>query len=256
MPVNNTLISLLNKLDLTAQESRLYLAALELGVASVQQIAVKARIHRVAAYPHIESLRAKGLLEGEPKKYGKKIVAASPRRLVGLSVDMEENHHRLTQDIESHLPEFLALYKSQGKPRVRYMEGVEGFRALMQEIEDTRAPYDHLGASEEGLLVAVGQTAVETWVRRKDQLGIRRRVLVTPDEWTLRHVKSTPNELRTYRFLPVGTDVSTRLYLYGKQTVAFVSFEPTLIVLVVEDQPIHQLQQLFFNSLWEKSLAP
>ncbi len=256
MPISNTLISLLNKLGLTAQESRLYLAALELGVASVQQIATKARIHRVAAYPYIESLRAKGLLEGEPKTYGKKIVAASPRRLVGMSVDMEESHHRLTQDIESRLPEFLALYQSQGKPRVRLMEGVEGFRTLMQEVEDTHAPYDHLGGSEAPLLNAVGHKAVEAWVRRKDALGMKRRVLVAEDAWTKGQVRSAPQGLRTYRFLAADVDVSTRLYLFGTHSVAFVSFGPTLIVLIVEDVHIHRLQQLFFNALWAQSRAP
>lgn len=249
----NRVVALFDKLGFSRNEAAIYIAALEIGSASVQKIATRSQIHRVVAYQLIETLVERGLLEVEPKRYGKKIAAVSPERLVGISIDHEETYHKITAELEQALPELLAQYHTGTHPRVRYLHGVEGFKELMREIEETKQPYDHLGASEKPLVELLGEKVIREAVARKDAFGIRRRVLVTREPWTIQQIENAPKKLREYRFLPRGIEVPTRLYLYDKYAVAFVSLEPEIIVVVIEDMGIFKIQELLFEALWKES---
>lgn len=64
------MIEKLKNLGLNEKEARVYLAALELGEASVQEIAQKSGVKRVTAHVAIEKLKTEGLLYEEKKASG------------------------------------------------------------------------------------------------------------------------------------------------------------------------------------------
>ncbi len=72
------LIKQLQEFDLSDSEARLYLACLELGPESVQNIAKLSKLNRVTAYGVIDSLIKKGFLHEVMEKNKRKIAAYSP----------------------------------------------------------------------------------------------------------------------------------------------------------------------------------
>lgn len=148
------LIARLAEYGLSEKESLVYLAMLELGPASVQDIAKKAGVNRATTYVMLEALKRRGLMSTFEKGKKTMFVAESPDRLKHLAdVEMraaEEKADRLKQV----LPQFLALFNAAGssKPMVRYFEGREGVAMCRAMIGQTREEVLNFGAMDEGTL--------------------------------------------------------------------------------------------------------
>jgi HTH-type transcriptional regulator, sugar sensing transcriptional regulator len=122
-------------LGLSEKESKVYLAALELGPETAQKIAQKAGINRPTAYVQIESLKNRGLMSQFDK--GKKTfyVAESPERLSSLLNVLEKELEFKKVETERVLPSLLNLFAGKGeRPKVRFLEGVEGLKTIQQEF--------------------------------------------------------------------------------------------------------------------------
>lgn len=79
----------LKNLDLSEKEAVVYLASLELGSSTIQEIAKKSQISRSTAYEVIESLIKKGLMSSLTKGKKKYFSAAAPETLTTL-IDIKE----------------------------------------------------------------------------------------------------------------------------------------------------------------------
>jgi sugar-specific transcriptional regulator TrmB len=125
---------------LSDKESNVYLAMLELGPASVQDIAKKSGVNRATTYVMIESLKRRGLMSTFDEGKKTMFVAESPERLKRLiEKDMsviQEKENRLKEA----MPTFLALFNSSSeeKPNVRFFEGEEGLRTVREIYLQTR----------------------------------------------------------------------------------------------------------------------
>jgi sugar-specific transcriptional regulator TrmB len=97
-------------LGLTEKEAEVYLATLQLGQATVQNIAKKAEINRTTAYTHIKSLIARGLLSCADK-FGKPYyIAEKPEKFKYLFEQQERDFLKKKETINRLLPELEALY--------------------------------------------------------------------------------------------------------------------------------------------------
>lgn len=121
------LIKELQKIGLSDKESKVYLAALGLGKASVQTIAAKAGVNRATTYSVLGTLKEKGLCSTFQK--GKKtfFVVSSPEYLKEIfeikKIEIEEKQKAL----DVMLPELSAIYTNQKQdPIIRYFEGKQG----------------------------------------------------------------------------------------------------------------------------------
>ena len=105
---------LLLKLGFSTNESKVYLAALELGTASAQDIARKAQIKRTTGYSVLSYLVNRGVA-GKTKVKGKtRFVAEPPQRLLTLINEIEKG-------IKDALPELTAIYnRKETKPKITF----------------------------------------------------------------------------------------------------------------------------------------
>src|SRR5438105_1212652 len=110
----------IEKLGLSDKETKVYLAALSLGEASVTDLARQAALKRSTVHLAIGELIMLGLLS-ETKKNKRRIISAvHPRRLLELA------RFRANQ-VEDMLPELLAVYNApKEKPKIQVFEGIEG----------------------------------------------------------------------------------------------------------------------------------
>jgi len=127
------------EVGLSPKEADVYLAMLELGPSSVQDISKKAGVNRTTTYVMLEGLQRHGLMSSFEK--GKKIlfVAENPQRLVSLIADRLSKEAAKRDRLESFMPRLLAIFNAiQDKPKVRFFEGEEALDQIRMEMADTR----------------------------------------------------------------------------------------------------------------------
>ncbi|MCF7835696.1 MAG: helix-turn-helix domain-containing protein [Candidatus Marinimicrobia bacterium] len=76
------MISKLKQLGLSEKEAKVYLASLELGEATVQEIAKQAGVNRPTTYVQIEKLTKMGLMSSVEKEGKKYFNAEEPNQLL------------------------------------------------------------------------------------------------------------------------------------------------------------------------------
>ena len=116
----SNLSQIVKDLGFSENESKIYLALLELGNTNVSSIANKSGIKRTSCYVILEGLLHKGLVTKTQLKGKAQYLAEPPERLLQLIQERSEI-------IKSVLPEFKSLYNlSETKPKIRFYEGKKG----------------------------------------------------------------------------------------------------------------------------------
>ena len=117
------------------KEVKVYISALELGEASVLQIAKKSRINRTTTYPILNALKDKGLVSVINKGKKQLFFAESPEKIstfVDARIRELESHKNDLPDLVKELKVF--ENRRQNKPIVRFYEGDEGINTMLEEF--------------------------------------------------------------------------------------------------------------------------
>lgn len=133
--MNEQLIASLEELGLSEKESRVYLANLMIGPASVQKIADQANIKRVTTYVILEALINLGLASQSTK--GKKtfFTAEEPISLRRLLERKQQQVADQKQHFEELLPELNQLKGLPVEtPSVKFYDSAEGIRSIMSNF--------------------------------------------------------------------------------------------------------------------------
>jgi sugar-specific transcriptional regulator TrmB len=124
---------------LTNKEADVYVAALQLGYASVADIAEKAGINRTTAYTHIKNLISRGLFNAVERMGKVYYVAEKPEKLQFIYEQQEKEIQRKKDLLARIMPELDSIYNlAKEKPSVRYFENGNELIALRKEISKIR----------------------------------------------------------------------------------------------------------------------
>ncbi len=133
------LVGGLLNLGLTQKEAEIYLATLQLGTASVQQIAEKAEVNRTTAYSHIKKLIARGLINTQNYLGKPCYVAEKPEKLKEFCQQQEQELARRRSTIENIMPELESLYNlATTRPTVR-LYSLEELRLMRRYVLNLRS---------------------------------------------------------------------------------------------------------------------
>jgi len=129
----------LQKIGLSEKEARVYLATLELGPKSAQEISRHTGINRATCYTILESLIDLGFISQIEGDRGKIFSAEDPSNILNLLESQEKAIKKRKKEISTFVPDLMALYNKAGsKPRVRYLEGVNGIREIQKMIIESK----------------------------------------------------------------------------------------------------------------------
>ncbi len=240
---------LLESIGLLPSESKIYLAALQIGSETVQNIAKAADISRTATYDAIESLKQRGLMTTMQK--GKKMfyAAEDPDRLVSY---LKEEQQRLDSKISEvmHSVDAMRLMAGGSRPKMRVYEGKEALFAYFSLIESERPRefweitnlddvYEHL--DEKGLLAA------------------RKSYKWTASNGRLLHVGSLRNPRNAkpgaleFRELTKGWgDFHGNIAIFN-DFVVFVSYIGIMSTVVMESAMYANSMRTIYNLAWSAS---
>ena len=128
-------------LGLSNKEADVYLAALQLGYASVHDISKKAGINRTTTYTHIKNLISRGLIS-VTERYGKLCyIAEKPSKLRSIHEQQEKEVIRRREVLDDIMPELESIYNlAKEKPTVKYYEhSPENLKLIRKEVSTLRA---------------------------------------------------------------------------------------------------------------------
>lgn len=234
--------SLLQKLGFSTKEIKVYLAALELGVASAQDIAKKAGLKRTTGYAVLEYLTQRGVV-GKTKVSGKtRFVSEPPQRLSSLIAE-------LSQGIEEALPQLTALYnKNEVKPKVTFYEGEQ---AVQSVYEDTlrEKPSEILEWNTNASFERIPKQ-IKNYIQRRVDLDIKaKRIAGSKSSWDTKHKHLDKKELAETVIVPkelFWPQIEVNIY---NNKVAFMNYAEDLS-LIIESKAIADCMRQAYELSW------
>lgn len=253
-PAYNTLETL-RSFGLEERTSRLYLALLELGEASILQLSKKSGVERTVIYYLLKDLRRLSLInEVYDKNNRVKLQPASPKRLLQIAGD------RYNQ-IKTSLPELEALFhETHDQPRIRIFKGIEGVDELYDDLINTLR---HLPKGQREMLTYTSMDMVAALPIRNQEAFRAKRVehqipiRVISNDTAVAHefIRIDAKQLRQTRLLPTGTPEFTATFVVYANKVAQYNMKGDIYVLLIENADLAATQRTMFELAWH-ALTP
>ncbi len=238
----------LQEIGLTNDEAAVYVASLELGPATVLEIARKSELNRTTLYAVIERLMQKKLMIRS--MHGKRtvFVAEPPEKL---QILLKERLAKLN-DV---LPELISLgRKGVYKPKMKYFEGIDGVKSVYRDSLQSKDKTLYAFVGVERLNVrsnALNAFWDKEYIPARKKSGLFGR-LVIPDNAVGRAFKKrdvTSN--RESRFVPASTyNFEGEIMMYD-DVVLFISYtEDEEFALSLESKAIAKTLKMIWQIVW------
>ena len=239
---------LLKSLGFTESEANIYLISLEMGPSAVQDLAKKAGVSRVTTYAVIESLMKDGLMSTVQKGKKNMYLAESPDRLLSFVHSRVRTMEATLHEIEQFLPDLKLLQRGE-KPVVKLFEGVEGLKALHDDIIKTSPKHlDELG-NIDAIHAVFPREEHLPFSHELDRLGVTGRILYRSEKPITQSRKHTQTRYIHPDLLSFKGDV----ILYKTKT-AFSTFQGKLITVIIDSEIIADTMRAMFELAWQSSM--
>ncbi len=225
----------LTPLGLAEAESKIYLALLHIGTATVKQIAKDSGFHRTNIYDVLDKLKEKGLVtfhkEGKVTLYR----AADPENLYAF---LQEK----MQFLDSLVPDLKKLQESGKEPaEVEIFKGSEGMKAAWRDmLKERKTLY---GWGVKGQLREHLPEFAAQFLQDLKKFKIKYYGLYIqgeqPPPWYYTEVRYLPPQMSS----PVAT------FIYGNK-ININIWEPTLIAIVITSKEVAEAYRKHFELLW------
>lgn len=252
--MNKEARKILETLGLTKEEAQIYLAGLELGETSVQNLAKKAGIKRPTVYKILEKLVEKGMFYQTFKGKKRFFNAENPDKLKASLRQKEMDFSRI-------LPELRSIYNvSDTKPKVKFYEGVVG---AISVYEDTLNYLEEGGemlsyTSIEKLFELFPKDYAEEYFKKRTEKNITAKIIAVDSEESREWKRNAEKERREILLVPEDQNVFFGFFgdteIYGDK-VALISYRENFMAVVIESREIANMQRFIFNLAWEKLKA-
>ena len=235
-------------LGLNEKEAKIYLASLELGLTTIQNIAKKAGVKRSTVYEIMEDLIEQNLITVVPKGKKRYFLAAEPGKLAELIAKKQEA-------LEQMMPELEALSKvSPIKPKIRFYEGIEGLKSVYADtIKENKEILAFVSVAEAQKNKAIGQYLEERYVKQRTENKIFAKV-IAPDSALSKEYKKKDDKFYRQTKLISQKDYpfTVEINIYGNK-IALMAFKANeLMGVIIESREIAKTMNLIHKFFWKK----
>lgn len=240
----NKLINSLISIGLSEKESRVYLASLSLGPATMSEIARVSTLKRTTIYSIFEDLARRGLMGEEIRGWKKLYVAEGPEKLEAI-IDQMKN------GIRQNMPEFTALHNLHSSGAfIKYYEGLENIKNVYNDLlKELRPHNDYLIVGDLDLWLNQDKDFFEDFIWRRAKLNLKIRMLLLESERSREYKKREKNIGAEIKILPADYKLTINMVITpGK--VIINQLVPPVMVIVIQNKNIIQMNQEFFEIIW------
>lgn len=242
----------LKKVGLSDKEARVYLAALELGSAPVQDIAEKAGVNRTTTYVAIENLIEKGLISEVEDNRKKLFIAENPDNINRIYRQKEEELKKEQENIYSILPQLKALFNFGSlKPKMRYYEDSSGIENILEELLKSQGKIIKLFINIDD---AQKQLSIykDEYIKKFADEGYKLKLFYTGKN-ILNNFLNTSGFVQEALYFPIEICPLDAGFIILKNVVyvIFLNREP-IIGIVIEDKSFASTLDALFELSWKK----
>ncbi|MFA6322942.1 MAG: helix-turn-helix domain-containing protein [Candidatus Buchananbacteria bacterium] len=240
--------NILQGIGLTKEQVEIYLAGLELGETSVQNLAKKANIKRPTTYLILDELKEKGLFSYVLRGKKRYFLAENPDKLFA-SVKQKEIQ------LKQIMPELKSLFNiDTEKPKIRYYEGINGalsvYDDILASIPNHSEILSYTGIA--GLYKDFPKDFAKDFFNRRVQRQISTRIIAIDSEESREWQKHAPFEMRDIILVPENQVLFFGdTEIYGNK-VALISYKENFMAVVIESKEIATMQRFIFELAWKK----
>ncbi len=242
---------IIEKLGLSDKETKIYMASLKLGEASITELSRASGQKRTTSHLAVNQLAMLGLVSETVKGKRRVVAPVHPRRLLEIA--------RLrANQVEDHLNELIALYNvPKEKPKISVFEGEEGVRHVYKEL------YDSLNNKEEAIWISRISSlksvpySISGWkdmLRRLKNPSIRELNYDEPSarEWD-KEMRSLRGKNHAIRYMPRNFEFGFTDNLIFQNKLVIFSLKSDLFVTVIESEEIVKTYKALFECAWNQS---
>lgn len=235
---------LLEEFGLAKTKGTVYLAALETGSGSVQDIAKRAGLPRTTTHEILQALTSVGLVHFVTRGRTRIYSAESPEKL---KVLLKEKERKL----EAALPELLShFYTKSTRPRVRFYEGVEGVKTVFEDTLTVKNKILLGILSMEDLYKIPGKEFMDDYVNRRVGAGIKLKVIRSETKEVEQIWASSTKEARELHYAPHDMIFPMTVYLYDNK-VCLIATQKENFGVIIESVDFYQTCKNLFDVLWQ-----
>ncbi len=238
----------LAELGLAPKEADTYLAMLELGASSVQDIAKKAGINRTTTYVMIEALKKHNLVSTFERGKKTLFAAENPQHLVEILTRQMGTIQNKKSRLEESLPRLLAIFNTvEDKPKVRFLEGEEPVREIMNEVGMSREEMWEMYAVDEHLIEILNKLQThETRVETSRRLRGRSLITIKPG-FMLPYFDTRNTEIRALDWS--AHQFTGDISLFKDRVYIFV-YKGRVGAIAIESKEIVEIIRALFEMAW------
>lgn len=234
----------LKQFGLTEHKTAVYLAALELGGASVIEIAKKSGLKRTTVYDILLDLERDGLISQTIKGKKRLFIGEDPEKI---QKDLKQKENIFSEI----LPQLKSIYNTGGNtPKIRFYEGKEGLREVYSDT--LKYSGEIVGFASEDVVRILGHDWAWDYMKRRKQKNLSARFILPETEFMKKEVASYDQEqLRTSKLVDAKKyPFSVEINIYGFSKVALMSSKEETGVIIESTEIYHTLRSVF-ELLWD-----
>lgn len=229
----------LEQVGLTRNESKIYLALLDLGQSQAGVISKKTQIYRQATYDSLERLKEKGLISHHIES-NKKIFKASPPESFLKQIKEKE------KIIEELMPELNIIYNSKKEEEdSQVYTGRKGIKTILNQLLECKK-YVAYGSS--GKFLEIMKHDFIAFQNRKKELKIDSRIIQS--ESARKNSELRKVSYADFKYLPDEFSIPITIIVYDKNT-AIMSWGQTPMATVITSKQVSESFKKYFELLWK-----
>jgi len=247
---NMQLIQDLQALGLNAKEAKVYISTLQLGFATVQEIAECSEINRTTTYTHIRNLIERGMISSQEKDGKVFFIAQKPESISKIITAKEEEIKKQQRVFEEMLPELKALYNvSVEKPHIKYFEGKSGLEQMQLDMLRSREQVMY-GFYCLDYVCDIFPDIYKNYSQKRVKENIHTKIIYTRRAGK-QYFEDDVDRLRERRFVPYDYfPFQSDVTIYGNK-IAIASLKDSLLGIIITNKKIAESFKLLFLLAWE-----
>lgn len=234
-------------LGLSAKSNAIYQALLELGEATVKELALTSKLDRTTIYDVLSDLEQRGLVY---KTEEKKVLRFYPHSPKNLLIELQQKENKLKE----LLPELIDLHRTSGKvPVVRIYSSQQDLLKLYDSLLEIKGltSYDIICSEQDWL--QMNPSFFKEYKKRRAKLGIRTRLIMETSMAAEARKEQQGKTLSEVKLLPPAFSplvFSAGCYILPDRVV-FVSYRKEHVAMEIFSKEITSFMQNIFNFMWK-----
>lgn len=238
------IIQAIINLGFSETEAKAYLATLELGEATIQDIAKHSKIKRTSLYYILEKMHKDSIVF--TTKRNKKVfyIASSPKEIMKRVRERLMEFENILEEIEDR------KHNVYHKPRVYFLYGPSGFKHIWQMIFDSKCKDFRIITEGSNFLDFVKEKYIlDEIIKNKKILGVKSRQLIVDSPYSRKLIKNDKEQNRESKLLPSSTKIPFT-EIITDQFAAFISPRWDNFLFVTENDSFVKSRQSMFDLIW------